>query len=269
MKYKVAILDMNNATPNQGMRCIKEMVGARAHELSYDVFDVRAACEVPGTDYDIYISSGGPGSPLDGDGVWDHKYFSLIEELWAYNEDPRNLAKKYVFFICHSFQMACNFFKFGHISERPNTSFGILPMYKTPDAGTEQLLSNLPDPFYAVDVRKWQVTDPNASHTIAKNARVLSLERPANNPSGKRALMAVRFSEEFIGTQFHPEADPIGMLLHFQNEERKEQTITAYGEEAYIEMIQHLSDPDKISLTHSSILPSFLYDAVHKLNQTG
>jgi hypothetical protein len=29
--------------------------------------------------YDIYISTGGPGDPLVGDGSWDTKYIELID----------------------------------------------------------------------------------------------------------------------------------------------------------------------------------------------
>ncbi|RZM09180.1 MAG: GMP synthase, partial [Pedobacter sp.] len=71
-QLKVAIIDMNNGAPNQGMRGIKEILKTyQEHhdlDLSYDVFDLRQNDEVPGLEYQIYISSGGPGSPYDGNG---------------------------------------------------------------------------------------------------------------------------------------------------------------------------------------------------------
>ena len=35
--------------------------------VEYETFDTRAGCEIPGLEYDAYISSGGPGSPFDTD----------------------------------------------------------------------------------------------------------------------------------------------------------------------------------------------------------
>ena len=57
--------------PNQGMRCINQIVSQYKHQLDVDIFDVRVTGEVPDLSYDLYISSGGPGNPLEGDGIWD------------------------------------------------------------------------------------------------------------------------------------------------------------------------------------------------------
>ncbi|MEM9261926.1 MAG: GMP synthase, partial [Bacteroidota bacterium] len=65
---RLAILDMYDGTPNQGMRCIQEIVEAYRNHVQYEVFDVRGTAEVPGLDFDIYIATGGPGDPRDGDG---------------------------------------------------------------------------------------------------------------------------------------------------------------------------------------------------------
>jgi hypothetical protein len=34
--------------------------------------------------------------------------------------------------------------------------------------------------------------------------------------------MAVRFTDYFVGTQFHPEADPVSFVSHLRNKEAKE-----------------------------------------------
>lgn len=51
------------------MRCIREIIQywAIIHgwNIVKDEFDVRQKKQLPDTSYDIYISSGGPGSPLD------------------------------------------------------------------------------------------------------------------------------------------------------------------------------------------------------------
>ncbi len=77
--------------------------------------------------------------------------------------------------------------------------------------------------------------------------------------------MAVRFSPEFIGTQFHPEADPHGMIRYFTLPEKKKAIIEHYGEEKYFKMIDMLDDPDKILLTQKTVIPTFLRIAFDKV----
>ena len=77
--------------------------------------------------------------------------------------------------------------------------------------------------------------------------------------------MAIRFSREVFGTQFHPEADSEGMLHYFLTEEKKQIVIHNHGEGKYYEMIERLDDPDKISLTVTVILPKFLENAASNL----
>jgi len=74
-KLKLAILDMYENAPNEGMRCIKAIAQAHADFVDWKVFDVRHKNEVPGNEYDIYISSGGPGSPFDGEGKVSFLHF--------------------------------------------------------------------------------------------------------------------------------------------------------------------------------------------------
>ncbi|MGB2846095.1 MAG: GMP synthase, partial [Saprospiraceae bacterium] len=79
-----------------------------------------------------------------------------------------------------------------------------------------------------------------------------------------RALMAIRFSDYFIGTQFHPEADPAGMLVHF-NGAKKQPIIQNVGQLGYDEMMDHLRDPLKLARTRSTVLPNFLRMAAAQL----
>ena len=100
--YKIAVLDMNAEEPNEGMRCIKMLVAqflAQGHiKGSYDVFEVRIKGETPKLeDYDIYISSGGPGSPLISGEAWEQDYFGLLDDLLRHNLSQPN--KKHVFLI--------------------------------------------------------------------------------------------------------------------------------------------------------------------------
>ncbi len=262
---KIAILDMYDGAPNQGLRNILEILDLQILPLHWDIFDVRGKCQIPSLDYDIYISTGGPGSPLDGDGVWDKKYFELIDLIWGWNK--KKMRKKFVFFICHSFQMICNHFKLGTLTQRRSTSFGIFPIHKTDHGLADPVLSKLPDPFYAADSRDWQIIQPNLEVFENFGAKILCIEKMRDHVEYERAIMAVRLSNEFFGTQFHPEADAISMSEHYKKPEIREKVIENYGEEKVQSIIEQLFDPYKISLTNRIIIPTFLKHSILSLQK--
>jgi homoserine O-succinyltransferase/O-acetyltransferase len=272
-KLKVAILDLNNNVVNRGIPYIKRMVENYSDDLTYTVFDVRHKGEIPDTSFDIYISSGGPGSPYDYTGGWDKPYFDLIDKLWQLNSTPLMpsassrqgvtvFPKKYVFFICHSFQLACLHFKIGEVTQRKSISFGTYPCNKTKSGESELFFKNLPNPFCIADFRDWQVVNADKAYLKAQGFTIMALEKERPHVNLPRAIMAVRFSDTFFGTQFHPEADDEGMLAYFQEPDRKLQVVNNHGQAKYNRMIKDLKDPLKINLTHQIILPAFLNHAI-------
>lgn len=269
---KIATIDLYNNERNEGMRCIKEIVSeTKANnndvDISYQVFDTRFKDEVPGIDNDIFISSGGPGSPFEGEGTqWENDYFNLIQKIWDHNQNNPE-RRKYLFFICHSFQMMGRFFKFGTVNQRHSKSFGVMPFNLTEEGKSDPVLNKLSNPFYAADIRQFQVVDPDKKVIDELGAKILSYEIVDDNDKAQPALAAVRISNEIVGTQFHPEADPESMLYHFKQDERKKQVVDKYGEERYFEMIKILERPDTIKKTRSIVLPSFLYNAIEELNR--
>ena len=100
---RIAILDLYNGEANEGIRCIHELIQQFSDEseleIITDTYAVRLSEDIPDLSYDIYISSGGPGSPLETKGMaWDTKYFELIDSIEAWNKLPHAI-KKHVFFI--------------------------------------------------------------------------------------------------------------------------------------------------------------------------
>ena len=156
--------------------------------------------------------------------------FNLIEKIYSHNQS-NNDKKKYIFFICHSFQMMARFFEFGDVNKRNSKSIGVMPFKKTEQAKANNILSKLPNPFYAADIREYQVTNPNIKVFDDLGAEILSYEFPDNNTGSEPAIAAVRISNEIFGTQFHPEADPESMLYHFNRPDEKKQIVDTYGEE--------------------------------------
>jgi homoserine O-succinyltransferase len=266
-KVKIAILDLYEGAANEGMRCIRALVrqyGAVNNiEIISEEFDVRLRKEIPDTSFDIYISSGGPGSPLgDEDNEWEDVYFKWLSDVDAYNRSEKNADKKYVLFICHSFQMACRYFETGNVAKRKSTAFGVFPVHIVDDGKNEPVFTGLPDPFYAVDSRDYQVIEPDYNKIQTIGATVLAIEKERPHVPLERAVMALRFNDYMIGTQFHPEADPTGMTMYLQRQDKKEMVIENYGIDKWQSMIDHLNDPDKISCTYSHVIPNFLDQAL-------
>ncbi|MBL7923056.1 MAG: GMP synthase [Bacteroidia bacterium] len=265
---RVAILDLYNNEPNEGMRGILSLLERQAvpapFTLEYKRFDVRFKDEVPDDSFDIYISSGGPGSPLEEPGAqWEKDYFRLIDRLWEINKEDRS-SKKFVFFICHSFQLMCRHLELAEVTKRHSTAFGIFPVHKLEAGFQEPCFSAIHDPFYAVDSRDWQVVQPDRKKMQRTGAELLAIEKERSHVPYERAVMGIRFSPEMIGTQFHPEADPLGMLHYLLRKDKKEIIVRHHGQEKYDEMLLHLNDPDKISLTQSGIIPAFLTNAIRQ-----
>lgn len=264
---RLAILDMYDGQPNQGMRCIIDSITQFSPIMKFDVFDVRSKCELPEiTKYDIYISTGGPGNPLEGDGIWDKKYYEFIDGLLAWNKE--NEEKKHVLFICHSFQMACKHFGLAEITKRKGTSFGVMKINKTTDGLDDPLYEGLNNPFYTIDSRDYQVVQPKLAVFKKYGAKILSLEKMRDKVQYERAIMAVRFTDHLVGTQFHPEADPLSFVSHLRNKDAKDKIRKMKGKRKFRNMLEDLLDDDKIYKTNETIIPNFLRVAVNDLIST-
>jgi homoserine O-succinyltransferase/O-acetyltransferase len=263
---RVAILDLYEGQPNQGMRCIRQLLKqfGEQHQISveWDEFDVRLEQQIPDLSYDVYISSGGPGSPLDSKGSeWEAKYFHWIKTVDDYNNNANN-DKKNVLFICHSYQLACRYFEAAAVTKRKSTAFGVFPVHLLDDARHEPVFYGLDDPFYTVDSRDYQVVQPNEKKLEKLGGTVLAIEKERPHIPLERAVMAIRFNPFMIGTQFHPEADAIGMSMYLQREDKKQTVIESHGYDKWQSMIEHLNDPDKILWTYSHVIPNFLSSSV-------
>jgi homoserine O-succinyltransferase len=266
---RVAILDLYEGQPNQGMRCIRELLTAfsRTHDLrlTVDEFEVRLERKVPDLSYDIYISSGGPGSPLDSiDSAWEDAYFGWLAQTEAHNRRADPAARKHVLFICHSFQLICRHYAIAEVTSRRSTAFGVFPVHILEGAAEEPVFAGLQDPFYAVDSRSYQVIQPDHQRIADMGGSILAIEKERPHIPLERAIMAVRFSDTMIGTQFHPEADPTGMSMYLRRDDRKQIVIAEHGEEKWKSMVDQLEDPDKIRWTYSHVIPNFLSYALEQ-----
>lgn len=269
-RIRIAILDLYEGVANEGMRCIRQIISQWKEQNNLNIscieFDVRLSKEVPDTSFDIYISSGGPGSPLESEGSeWENQYFNWLHAIEEWNSSANNRVKKSVYFICHSYQLACRHYQVASVIKRKSTAFGIFPIHLLEEGKNDPVFEDLPDPLYAVDSRDYQVIKPVYKTLKKLGASLLAIEKERPHVPLERAVMAIRFNAYMIGTQFHPEADAIGMTKYLLREDKKKTIIENHGKEKWQSMIDRLNDKDKIFLTYSLVLPNFLNSAVQLL----
>jgi esterase/lipase superfamily enzyme len=94
---------------------------------------------------------------------------------------------------------------------------------------------------------------------------IISLEKIRTHREYERAIMGVRFSDEFVGLQFHPEADPVSFITNLKSAERREKIIEMKGKQKFRDMLEDLLDEDKIYKTNETIIPNFLRNAINDL----
>lgn len=254
-KLKIAILDLYDNHPNEGMRCIRELIESHPVPFEYQIFDVRNKGEIPDLSFDAYISTGGPGDPAEFNPLWSLKWAAWIDGIIEYNKQHIAHSKQ-VLLICHSFQLICLQLKVGKVSLRHSPSFGILPVHLTSQGKKEVFFHGMHDPFHAVDSRSYQILSRDENMPGAYS--VLAIEKERNYVNYERAIMAVRFSDEIFATQFHPEADPVGMGIYFEKPEKQKQIIAEHGQAKYTEMMNSLYDPEKLFKTYTTLIPAFL-----------
>ncbi|GMQ29630.1 type 1 glutamine amidotransferase [Algoriphagus confluentis] len=266
-KVQLAILDMYDGEPNQGMRCIHDILSRFSEQIAWKEFDVRGKAQLPEIqDFDLYISTGGPGNPLEGNGDWDLKYYDFLDQIWIWNQN--HSRKKHLLLICHSFQMACKHFGLGEVTKRKSTSFGVMTVHKTLEGLKDPIFQNLPNPFWAVDSRDYQVVQPDSKKFKTLGAKIIALEKIRNHVEYERAIMSIRFTDEIVGTQFHPEADALSFMEHLKKPIVREKIIELKGKAKFRTMLEDLVDENKIYKTNETLIPNFLEQSLQKIKLT-
>src|SRR5262245_40098836 len=180
---RVCIVDMNNAHVNQAMRCFRGMVAnfferVRRYNPTLECQLVEVSPRdtnnpVP-RDCDLYVSSGGQGSPFAGGGMaWSADYGRfcdrILEEATRATTDPRAL-----FAICYSFEMVVRHFKLAHIGPRSERKFGVMPVYTTAEGQRHPLLSAFGDRLFAFEHRNWEAIELDEARLRALGGRLLA-----------------------------------------------------------------------------------------------
>ncbi|MEW6734226.1 MAG: hypothetical protein AB1489_23065 [Acidobacteriota bacterium] len=269
---RIAVLDMNNGYKNQGIGCIYNILAESCENWArhygqrlnptIEHFRVRDFGEVPSPRFDIYISSGGPGSPYDGEGKqWEKDYCHLLNNVIEHN--LHQSRKVFFFAICHSLQVLARCFNLAEVVDAPRPIYGIMPVYPTPAGRSSYLLEDLNDRFFAFERRNYQVVEPDETALSPINGRVLAIE--SRDGLRGKAIMALSIGDEFQATQFHPEADRDSMLRNFLDPEKRDDILALNGEALYNKMLASLYAEDRVKRTRAVVLPKFLMRAYQHL----
>lgn len=265
---KVAVLDLYNGIANTAISAFEKLLtdckSLHGADMDWQIFDVRKNTALPGDEFDIYICSGGPGNPFTAHEEWDKRYFELIESLDRHNRSSAT-HKKYVLFICHSFQLMCRQYNLGTVCLRKKSVYGIVPATFVNNGNADTVFNGLNDPFYVLDSRSWQVINPDERAFEKMGAQLLAIEQDTAISEAEPAMMAIRFSPYFIGTQFHPEAEPAALKNNLLTATRKNEVITAHGEAHYHELLRLLNKRSILGATYDTIIPGFLKQAINGL----
>ncbi len=253
---KIAVLDMYDGAPNMGMRCINNIIhewgNKRGQEIVLNIYNTRGKSEIPDDSYHIYISSGGPGSPLDSaTEKWDVLYTQWLDRMYAIH--------KPVFLICHSFQIACRHFDLGKVCLRKSKQIGVLPVHSLIE---DELFNGLEETFYAMESRSYQIIEPNDEKINLMNAQIMALEKMRPSVPLERAIMAIKFSEKMYGVQFHPEADLKELVIFFNEYATKQLILNEFGLEKWERIMNHLDETSPIHYTYTHFIPNFLDKAI-------
>jgi homoserine O-succinyltransferase len=264
--FRLCIVDMNDGHVNQAMRCYRLIASRffqRVREANPDVpcqlVEVsprNTEDDIP-RDCDLYVSSGGPGSPYDGDGKrWVDRYYRYLDDIVDAAEDG-GPDQKALFAICYSFEMVVRHFKIAEVKPRAERKFGVMPVYMTSEGQEHPLLAPFADRLFAFEHRNWEAIDLDTRRLAALGGQLLARESRDGVSKG-RAVLGVDVTSGIEAVQFHPEADRAGVVSWVSRPDQAAAFKATYGETTYAAMLRTLDDPRRLARTFALVIPGWL-----------
>ncbi|MFO0591829.1 MAG: hypothetical protein U0441_30055 [Polyangiaceae bacterium] len=263
--FRLCIVDMNDGHANQAMRCFRTMAARFFSRVAATNPNVR--CELAEVslrnteddipDADLYLSSGGPGSPFDGDGKeWVNRYYRFLDRVVDAAEDggPDQQA---LFAVCYSFEMIIRHFKVAVMQPRQERKFGVMPVYMTPEGQEHPLLSPFADRLFAFEHRNWEAVDLDTRKLASLGGQLLARESRDGVSKG-RAVLGLDVTAGVEAVQFHPEADRAGVVSWVSRPDQAAAFKATYGEVTYQAMLRTLDDPRRLARTFALVIPGWL-----------
>ena len=263
---KIGVIDMNAGHANEAIRCIGVLIDQFAGRVqavnpALGIERVRVSPrdkgETPPNDCHLYISSGGPGSPFDGDGQpWVERYYSFLDAIVDDNI-VRASRGRALFCVCYSFEMAVRHFQYAEMAPRASRKFGVMPVYTTEAGRGHPLLASFGDRLFAFEHRNWEAIGLDESNMRKHGGKLLARESRDGVSKGA-ALLGFDFAPGIEGVQFHPEADRPGVISWVARPEQAEAFKQAYGVTTYERMIKTLDNPERLARTFAMLIPGWL-----------
>ena len=263
--FRLCIVDMNDGHVNQAMRCFRTIASRFFKRVTHANPAVRCELvevsprntedDIPPAD--LYLSSGGPGSPFDGDGKeWVNRYYRFLDNVVDAADDggPEQQA---LFAVCYSFEMIIRHFKVATMAPRSERKFGVMPVYMTDEGQEHPLTSPFADRLFAFEHRNWEAVGLDES-ALARHGGTLLARESRDGFSKGEALMAFDFAPGVEGVQFHPEADRPGVMAWVARPDQAAAFKEAYGITTYERMVKTVDDPMRLARTFALMIPGFL-----------
>jgi GMP synthase-like glutamine amidotransferase len=271
---RIGLIDMNNGVANQAIRSFRsiiatfsERVRARNPGLSVTTTHVqpRNLAEAPPHDCDLYLSTGGPDSPVDGfKESWAPGIRTFFDRI-VNGQLQHGSAAPAVFAVCYSFELAVMHFGIAAMVPRER-KFGIMPVYPTEEGLASPLFAPFGDRLFVWEHRSWQAVDLEEKRLKELGGVLLARESRDGHSKG-RGLMALQFAPGVKGTIFHPEADRPGVLNWLERPEQARSVIETYGELIYRRMCKTVDDPARLARTYALLLPGWMARTFNTLAQ--
>ncbi|WP_437786198.1 hypothetical protein [Sorangium sp. So ce1097] len=251
---------------NQAMRCLRGLAAAffervQAHNsgVPCEIVEVSPRdtnAPIP-TDCDLYLASGGPGSPFDGEGepwMLDFGRFvdGVVESAIRGGADRRAL-----FAICYSFELIVHHYRLADVVPRAERKFGVMPIYTTALGQHHPLLAPFGDRLFAFEHRNWEAVNLDERRLGSLGGQLLARESRDGVSKG-RAILGLDVAPGVEAVQFHPEADRAGVMNWVARPEQAAAFKAAYGEVTYQAMLRTLDDPRRLARTYALVIPGWL-----------
>ena len=270
---RVCLLDMNQGHQNQAMRCFRGIVTAffdrvRAENPGLVCHLVEVSPRDTNTPIprsaDIYLGSGGPGSPFDGDAdPWFGDFREVVDLIAEHARTPDEHQKS-LFGVCYTYELLVRHFAIATMAMRDSRKFGVMPAYTTGFGQRHPLLAPFKDRLFAFEHRHWESIDVDHQRLSALGGGVLAQESRDGHSKG-RAALGFDLGPGIECVQFHPEADRAGVISWVARPEQAAAFRATYGEFTYQAMLRTLDDPSRVARTYALVIPGFLQRKFNRL----
>ncbi len=265
-ELSVCLIDMNAGHVNQAMRCFRGIVTSffdrvrlKNPTLACRVVEVspRDTNTLIPRDCDIYVGSGGPGSPYDGDAEPWFADFGSFSDWVATASRRTDEDQKSLFGVCYTYELLVRHFGVAEVSTRDSRKFGVMPIYTTSFGQKHPLLSAFKDRLFAFEHRNWEAVNVNEKRVAELGGGLLAQESRDGHSKG-RGLLGFDFEGGVEAVQFHPEADRAGVMSWVARPEQAAAFRATYGEDTYQAMLRTLDDQNRLARTFALVIPGFL-----------